>query len=467
MKKKKLSLSLTLIALSVASSANANVWTVPNLHIGKDSLPQTVTSLQLTKGVTFYKIVRGQTNDEGYLLSSGVLNDANINSYVKALKKQSIDYSIESVPETSPKGREIGKIVRIHGLADADSANALAKKLGEVGLNFTTRFSAQDGYESSGPFDISLLRVDLNKYDGKIKSVLANDKIPTRATVTAMSSENDALAAINGGYFAFSDEVGDDGAPAGIYVRNGKLLCEAANHRPVLIVDNSRAHSKLTIGSSVTSKVSLVSGKEEIRIDGLNRKPGIILNCGGYGDMPVNEALHDFVCTDDSEIIVYNSAYGDFTPKGDDIEIVVDKSNKIVNIDDRRGRKIQDGKQYIQLTGNSKLPFKVGDTVKVDTEVVVDGNEIELNPGLAMINAGPSLVTNFEIDKSLRKTQGFDPYPSISNHAGSQDDDNLGLSGAMENREGFYNGWVLRRHPRTAIGYTEDNVVYAAVVFGI
>jgi len=83
-----------------------------------------------------------------------------------------------------------------------------------------------------------------------------------------------------------------------------------------------------------------------------------------------------------------------------------------------------------------------------------------------MLNAGPSLVTNFEIDRASRNTQGFNPYPSTGEHAGSQDDDGLGVSGAMENREGFYNGWVLRRHPRTALGVTAENVLYAAVVYG-
>ncbi|MGY0399978.1 MAG: phosphodiester glycosidase family protein [Ostreibacterium sp.] len=36
----------------------------------------------------------------------------------------------------------------------------------------------------------------------------------------------------------------------------------------------------------------------------------------------------------------------------------------------------------------------------------------------------------------------------------------------MENREGFYNGWVLRRNPRTALGLTKDNILYAVVVYG-
>ena len=104
--------------------------------------------------------------------------------------------------------------------------------------------------------------------------------------------------------------------------------------------------------------------------------------------------------------------------------------------------------------------------IAINSKVMVDGKEFALTSGLSMVNAGPSLVTNFEIDKESRNSQGFNPYPSTGDHAGSQDDDGLGVSGVMENREGFYNGWALRRHPRTALGVTADNVVYATVVYG-
>lgn len=455
------------IALASTSSfAGAAEWIVPDLAVGGGSLEQSVSSNHIADGVVFYKITRGKSNNEEYLISSGVLSAGNVGAYTHALDQMSIKSTVEPAPETAPNGKSIGKIVRVRGFSSEKKAESLAKTLERKELNFSVRYSAQDGYETDGPFNISLLRVDLNKYKGKVKSVLANDKIPTAETVTSMAERSNALAAINGGFFAFNGEVGDNGAPAGIYVKNGELLREAANNRPVLIIDNSDRQSKVSIGSSVITEVSLVNKKNHIRIDGLNRKPGIILNCGGYGDIPSIEAIHDFVCTDSSEIIVYTKAYGKVSPSGDGVEIVINKANKIVRINNHRGSKIKAGNQYIQLTGDSKLPYKIGDIVNVDANVLVDGVEVDLKAGVSMINAGPSLVTNFKIDKASRNTQGFNPYPHIGGYSGSQDDDGLGVNRAMENREGFYNGWVLRRHPRTALGVTEDNVVYAAVVYG-
>ncbi|HAS63091.1 MAG TPA: sporulation protein [Vibrio sp.] len=457
---------LAMLISSVAFISHASPWNVPDLGVGDNGLLQSVEHQQLEQGVDFYQISRGESHNETYLLSSGVLNEKTVEQYMTALDQLNIQYTVEVAPEPAPNGTEIGKIVRIRGFSSAEQAGDFATQLKQSNLNFSTRFSAQDGYPTNGPFDISLLRIDLNQYQGKVETILANDRITTAETVSSMANRNNALAAINGGFFAFNDIVGDFGAPAALYVKDGELLREAANQRPVLIIDNSGKHSKVTIGSSVTTKVMLTYNNSKMRIDGLNRKPGVILNCGGYGDTPSTEAIHDFVCTDDSEIIVYNSAYGVQTPQGEGSEIIIDTTGKVVEINRSRGSQIKPEWQYIQLTGDAQLAVNVGDTITIDSLVLVDGNAINLTKGLSMLNAGPSLVTNFEIDKASRNTQGFNPYPSTGEHAGSQDDDGLGVSGAMENREGFYNGWVLRRHPRTALGVTAENVLYAAVVYG-
>ncbi|MBA5760912.1 phosphodiester glycosidase family protein [Vibrio sp. 404] len=459
----------TLLAMLISSLpflAHASQWDIPDLGVGDSALTQSVEHQKLAEGVDFYQVVRGESHNETYLLSSGVLNEKTVAQYVATLKKLDIQHTVEVAPEPAPNGRPLGEIVRIRGFSSAEQAGDFATQLKQSDLSFSTRFSAQDGYPTRGPFDISLLRIDLNQYQGKVESILANDKITTAETVSSMAKRNNALAAVNGGFFAFSDKVGDLGAPAGLYVQDGELLREAANQRPVLIIDNSGNHSKVMIGASVETQVLLSHNNQELRIDGLNRKPGIILNCGGFGDTPSTEAIHDFVCTDDSEIIVYNSAYGSQTPKGEGSEIILDAAGKVVAINPSRGSQITSEHQYIQLSGEATLSVKLGDTVTIESKVLVDGKEVALTKGLSMLNAGPSLVTNFEIDKASRNTQGFNPYPSTGNHAGSQDDDGLGVSGAMENREGFYNGWVLRRHPRTALGVTAENVLYAAVVYG-
>ncbi|MGY0399977.1 MAG: phosphodiester glycosidase family protein [Ostreibacterium sp.] len=378
-----------ILIANVFSFASAADWSVPDLGFGKADLKQVVEHRKLGRGIDFYQINRGESVNEGYLLSSGSLSNTDIKTYASVLNKLSLKYAVENAPETAPNDKAIGKIIRLRGISNKNKAETLVKTLKKSNLNFSVRYSAEDGYQTNGPFKISILRVDLNQYKGKINSILANDKVPTAETVTSMAKRSNALAAINGGFFAFNNKVGDNGAPAGLYVKDGELLREASNQRPAVIIDNTNSQSKISIVSSVTSEISLNHNGIITRIDGLNRKPGVILNCGGYGDTPTTEALHDFVCTDKSEIIIYNQAYGSTTPMGEGVEVAINQSDKVVSINNKRGRKIKAGKRYLQLTGDSKLALKVGDTVSVETKVFVGGVEVKLKKGLSMINAGP------------------------------------------------------------------------------
>ena len=460
----------TLLALAVSCLpmvSHAAAWTVPDLQVGAPGLKQVVEHQHISDGVDFYDITRGEAKGLDFILSSGIVDSKKEADYKAALDKAGIKYVVEAAPETAPNNKAMGNIIRVRSFATTDEANKVLAQLKDAGLKFSLRSSAEDGYlTTDAPFHISLLKVDLNKYHGKMKSILAQGKLRGPETVSSMGSRTHALAAINGGFFAFNEKVGDYGAPAGIYVKNGQLLREAADGRPVLVIDNAGDHSQVTIASSVSSEVDLTVNGQTQRIDGINRKPGVILNCGGFDDQPSSKVIHDFVCEDSSEVIVYNAQYGAQTPKGEGTEIVIADSGKVASINHTRGSEIKAGYQYIQLTGDSQLDLKVNQQVAVETHVKIDGKEVKLHPGMSMVSAGPTLVHDHAMDVSLRSTQGFSPYVQIGDSAGSQDDDGLGVSGKMENREGFYNGWVLRRHPRTALGVTDDNTVYAAVVFG-
>lgn len=458
-------LTITLL-ITTTQLCYANTWTVPDLAIGNNTLSQKIKHVNLQKGMDLYIVHRGHNGNEGYLLSTGILSPDEISSTTKKLKKVSIVFSVESASETDPYGKTLGNIIRIRGFSNADEAQNLANRLSSDGIYFSVRDTAQEGLPTTGPFIISLLRVDLNEYEGKIHSVLAKDTLQNAETVTSMVNRSKAKAGVNGGFFAFDNEVGDFGAPAGIYVKNSQLLREATNHRPVMILDNSDITTKIIFANSVESKVLLKIGNKKIQVDGLNRKPGLLLNCGGYRSKPTTEAVHDFVCSNDDEIIIYNKFYGKKTPSTTGTEITLSKNGDVINISQQPGVNIDMNNTYIQLTGRQFIPIKLGDKVYVESYIFVDGKAYKPNNNVSMISAGPTLISNGEFAINLRNTQGWNPYPDISNVKGGQDDDNIGNSANANNREGFYEGWVLRRHPRTAIGVTKDNVVYTVVVYG-
>lgn len=245
------------------------------------------------------------------------------------------------------------------------------------------------------------------------------------------------------------------------------MVREAANGRPVVVFDNTGKSTKVDIATSVTSEIQLtIDNEQSIPVDGMNRKPGVILNCGGYGDTPTNQVVHDFVCQDGDEIIVYDQSYGNETPSGDGSEIVINTKGKVIDIRDFRGTQIEPGMMYIQSTGQKALKITKSDSVTLNVAVSIEGEEVTLKPGISMFSAGPTLIADSDFSNDYRASQGWSAYPPIGAVKGGQDDDGIGGSAKSENRENFYNGWVLRRHPRSALGITQDNILYAAVVYG-
>lgn len=444
----------------------ASNWSVPELTLGNQTLSQKVEHVNLQKGMDFYNISRGHNGNEGYLLSSGILREDELNNATKKLKGSSIPFSVESATETAPQGNELGKIIRIRGFSRADEAKIMADHLLSEGISFTVRTTAQEGLPTTGPFIINLLRVDLNQYKGKIHSILAKDRMQNAETVTSMTNRSKGTVGVNGGFFAFDNDVGDFGAPAGIYVKEGQLLREATSHRPVMIFDNSGSKTSITFGNAVDSKINLKIGGVNMQADGLNRKPGLLLNCGGHRSKPSTEAVHDFVCSNEDEIIIYDMHYGEKTPTTPGTEITLAENGGVINISQKPGVTIEKNNTYIQLTGRQSIPVKLGDKIYIEKQIIVDGKPFTPNNQVSMISAGPTLLTNGKFIPELRKSQGWNPYTSTGKVEGGQDDDNLGHRANESSREGFYEGWVLRRHPRTAIGVTKDNVVYAVVVYG-
>ncbi|MBD1567250.1 phosphodiester glycosidase family protein [Vibrio sp. S12_S33] len=457
----------SIIAAACLFSFSTFAWDVPDLLIGKEGLNQQVQHVNLSQGIDLYNVVRGYSSKEGFLLSSGPLDKGALDDYKAKLLAASQKFSLEDAPELTPEGKKIDSILRVRGFKTLEDAKNALSKFKAKGLNFSVRAAAQDGYPTTGPFEISLLRVDLSQYKGQINTILAQDHLIGGETVTSIASRLDAIAAINGGFFAFNDKVGDLGAPAGIFVRDGSLVREAANGRPVVVFDNTGKSTKVDIATSVTSQIQLkINNEQSIQVDGMNRKPGVILNCGGYGDTPTNQVVHDFVCQDEDEVIVYEQSYGGKTPSGDGSEIVINSKGKVVDIRDFRGSQIEPGMMYIQSTGQKALKITKSDSVTLNTIVSIEGEEVTLKPGISMFSAGPTLIADSNFASDYRANQGWSAYPPIGVVKGGQDDDGIGGSAKSENRENFYNGWVLRRHPRSALGITQDNILYAAVVYG-
>jgi hypothetical protein len=176
-------------------------------------------------------------------------------------------------------------------------------------------------------------------------------------------------------------------------------------------------------------------------VDGLNRVPGLIRNCGGTADdLPTSRPLHDTTCTDDAELILFTPAFGAATPAGPGAEAIVDRHDRVVEVRSPRGGPLPAGTRSVQATGTRAAQL---------TELARPGTKLRITSDLrggradTVVNGGPELVRNGR------------PHATPAADGMVRPGD-----------PSFYYGWVAKRNPRTIAGVDDRGRILLATIDG-
>ncbi|WP_285705536.1 phosphodiester glycosidase family protein [Microtetraspora sp. NBRC 16547] len=359
----------------------------------------------------------------------------------QALRSKGFDPRTEQVDSPAyadhPAGT-LGWIVRIGQYATSGDASAMLSKLRAAGFAGGTRYTAQDGTDATAPQKVHVLRVDFREFGGTV----GTDFGPTlngTEKLTDLAAAAGAVAGINAQWFYNS-------APGGLFVKDGKLLGAATQGRAgVKITHGGRAVDVDTY----TAHVTLRAGRDTIEIDGVNRVPGEIWNCGGVGgDLPTEKPQHDLKCTDSSELVQFTPEWG-ATPTGAGAEVVLDAHDKVIAVNATRGAGVPAGGSTIQAIGDSAdwllEHTKVGTKLTL-TERVEDskGRKVALTPGTTILQVGPALVRDGKVSVNAAAD---------------------GLIREGEDQTFTYN-WAVRGNPRSMIGMDDQGRLMLVVVDG-
>ncbi|QNE19446.1 sporulation domain-containing protein [Kribbella qitaiheensis] len=460
-----LALSATLVAGSaLASTASAQPARPPlpaaavgqaKLPLGPADLPETRDVRVLQPGVTLTKIVRGQADPKSVWTvevaipssspdpdapATAISDRATADAAAVRLRAAGLEPRVEDVP--TPKladagGNSLGYRVRLGSFATKAEAEALRTKVVATGLGGSSIFTGWDGEPddvsgSTGPWHVQVLTIDPKKFRGGLDASYGLD-IEARETTSTLTALTGATAATNAGFFVLDPKAGAPGDPAGVAVYDGRLVSEPIAGRPALVIsDNARG-----------TAVERFRWHGEIRgigrslpLDGLDRVPGLIRNCGGTADdLPTSKPLHDVTCTDADELIAFDSAYAASTPSGPGAEVIVDRHGVVTAIrTTARGGAIPEGGRTVQAIGN-QVPLllaaaKFGKRLEIRASLTdTRGHDVRLSSHTTVVNGGPELIR----DGRLNATPAADGMAPVGNPS-------------------FYYGWVHKRNPRTLAG---------------
>jgi hypothetical protein len=410
------------------------------LPLGPGGLPETRTTTTLQPGVTLQTIVRGTVDpDDFWTVETSIpatstspdpdapplaLSDqASAEAQAQRLSDLGYQPRVEEVvtPATDDfAGGSLGWRVRVGAFASKAEADALLARLVAAGFAGSSAFTGWDGSATDeGPWRLRVLTIDPRRFRGALVASFGPD-IEQRETTSALSRAAGATAGVNGGYFVLDPAAGAPGDPAGVGVYRGRLLSETVGNRPALVLDQRAEHSRVQRlhWRGVVTQVRPPSRTPRsghglrLALDGIDRVPGLIRNCGGTADdQPTSAPLHDFTCTDADELVAFTSQYGPVTPSGPGLEAVLDKRGRVVSLRTPRGGPLARGYRSVQATGSLVDTLRrlavVGKRLTVSTSLrTANGDKLHQGPGTSVVNGGPMLVRNGRVHVTPR-VDGF------------------------------------------------------------
>jgi hypothetical protein len=449
------------LAGAVVLSATLTVPTAAaherGLPLGPRDLAETRTTETLQPGLTLTTIVRGAPDPANTWTVEVAIPGGSgspdpdtpptaisargpADQLAGALRVDGFEPRVEDV--TTPRladfaGGSLGFRVRIGAHAAKAAADGQLAQVRAAGFTASTVFTGWDGAATDrGPWVVRVLTIDPRTFRGHLDGDFGPD-LERRETTSALATAKGAAAAVNAGFFVLDPASGAPGDPAGVGVYGGRLLSEAVNGRPSFVFTKDARHAEV---ARHTWTGSVSDGRHTLPLDGLNRVPGLIRNCGGTGDTPTNRPLHDTTCTDADELVAFTADYGAVTPAGPGTEAIIDDHNRVVTVRTPRGGVLPAGTHSIQA---------IGALAQGLTNLAQPGRKLTIKSRLAgdradyVINGGPELVRG-------------------------------GRQHATPNRDGmvrpgdpsFYYGWAAKRNPRTIAGVDNKGRILLATVDG-
>ncbi|MFE6805527.1 phosphodiester glycosidase family protein [Streptomyces sp. NPDC057681] len=308
----------------------------------------------------------------------------------------------------------MGYRVRVGNFATQSEAQSTSSAVTSAGLHPTLSWTGYDSQEPADRENVHVAVIDPKTFTGTVEAT-HDGNVTRRATTSAVAAELKSLVGVNGGFFVIGSADGVPGTMSGIGAYQGELESMAVGSRAALLIRDGGRSARI---ADLTSTVTARAGNDSYQIQGINRRPGTVRDCGRPGTTPSELPWQDVTCQLGDDMVQFTPAFQADLPTGPGVQVVLDASGRVASVGARGGRVPTDG-HVLQgigraadwLTGHAEP----GSRIKV-TEAIRDshGRRVELHRGDSLVGAAPTLVQHGRIAIDAAAEGVIDPeYPSF------------------------------------------------------
>ncbi|MEQ7125382.1 phosphodiester glycosidase family protein [Actinopolymorpha sp. B11F2] len=250
-------------------------------------------------------------------------------------------------------------------------------------INTTTR----------GPWVVKVLTIDPSRAEGHVAATYGPDLAPVERT-TELVRFAGALAGVNASFFTFTSNPQFPGDPVGLGLFDGTLLSEptGAADEVDLVVDAISGRvlmGPLTWSGSVRNRQTGAT----LPLEFLNHPPVVPTACTTLVDQTT--------CDQPGDVVLFHPEFGDSTPPGHGVEVILDRRGCVVRTSATRGTALAADQTSLQATGHDAVALldltERGCLTRSVTLTDQDGDEVALRPGLFGVNGRYRLTADGQI----------------------------------------------------------------------
>ncbi|MEV8610589.1 phosphodiester glycosidase family protein [Amycolatopsis sp. NPDC051373] len=290
----------------------------------------------------------------------------------------------------TPHGVE-GVRVRTGSYPTQAAATAAATTLKAAGFSAVAEWTGYDADQAPDAERVHVAVIDRGRFHGSIEAT-HDGTVAQRETTSSIAAKTGALVAVNGGFFVTADADGFQGVPAGLAAYDGKLESQSSGARAALVLGR---RGDVSI-ENLTSTVTLRSGAATHAVEGVNRKPGVVRDCGRPGLTPTTKPRQDFTCTTVDDLVVFTAEFGAALPTGTGTQVTLDRNGRVLTVG-ARGGAVPAGGSAVQGIGPAAgwlaAHAVAGRKLTVDERVrTASGRPVDLRAGDGIVSAAPVLL---------------------------------------------------------------------------